>query len=193
MLFASNIKLPSSSLIENAGKSNEWASNAAPDFKEKWTKITGTMIFIFARLGQSAQLFLSWKPLNNSNDNDDDDDNDNNDNIKQYQPSERAGERHMSSQKQWCEKNTTTTTSIAPNESRILRNSSEVMHERTNEQLNTLKPRTRQRGWECCVAGQSQDVDVDASMKTMAPGTWTELILSESEKTKRLRLRSGLH
>ena len=92
MLFASNIKLPSSSLIENAGKSNEWASYAAPDFKEKWTKLTGTMIFIFARLGQSAQLFLSWKPLNNSNDNDDDDDNDNNDNNKTV-PTKRESRR----------------------------------------------------------------------------------------------------
>ena len=93
MLFASNIKLPSSSLIENAGKSNDWASYAAPDFKEKWTKITGTMIFIFARLGQSAQLFLSWKPLNNNNDNDDDDDdNDNNDNNKTV-PTKRESRR----------------------------------------------------------------------------------------------------
>ena len=82
---------------------------------------------------------------------------------------------------------------LAPDESRIPRNSNELMHEKTKEQLNTLKPRTQQRGWECGVAGQSQDVEVDASMKTMAHGTWTELILSESEKTKRLRLRSGLH
>lgn len=50
------------------------------------------MIFIFARLGQSAQLFLSWKPLNNSNDNDDDDDNDNNDNNKTV-PTKRESRR----------------------------------------------------------------------------------------------------
>ena len=110
--------------------------------------------------------------------------------IKQYQPSERASELHVLAETtMWkkCNNNNL----LAPDESRIPRNSNEVMHERTKEQFNTLKPRTQQRGWDCCVAGQSQDVDVDASMKTMAPGTWTELILSESELTKRLRLRSN--
>ena len=100
--------------------------------------------------------------------------------IKQYQPSERAGELHVLAETtMWkkCNNNNP----LAPDESRIPRNSNEVMHERTKEQLNMLKRRTQQYGWDCCVAGQSQDVDVDASMKTMAPGTWTELILSESE------------
>ena len=118
---------------------------------------------------------------NNSNDNDDDDDNDNNDNNKTV-PTKRESRRAahvLAETTMWkkCNNNNL----LAPDESRIPRNSNEVMHERTKEQLNTLKPRKQQRGWDCCVAGQSQDVDVDASMKTMAPGTWTELILSESE------------
>ena len=118
---------------------------------------------------------------NNSNDNDDDDDNDNNDNNKTV-PTKRESRRAahvLAETTMWTKCNNNNL--LAPDESRIPRNSNEVMHERTKEQLNMLKRRTQQRGWDCCVAEQSQDVEVDASMKTMAPGTWTELILSESE------------
>ena len=84
--------------------------------------------------------------------------------IKQYswsslqsnRPSERAGELHMFSQKKRCEKKYNKNNFLAPDESRIPRDSDELMHERIKEQLNRLKPRTQQRGWECCVPGQSQ-------------------------------------
>ena len=66
------------------------------------------------------------------------------------------------------------------------------MYERTKEQLNTLKPRTQQRGWECGVAGQSQDVEVDATTKTLEPGTWTELFWERENKKAPITKRSPL-
>ena len=62
----------------------------------------------------------------------------------------------MFSQKKRCEKKYNKNNFLAPDESRIPRDSDELMHERIKEQLNTLKPRTQQRGWDCCVPWQSQ-------------------------------------
>ena len=67
--------------------------------------------------------------------------------IKQYswsslqsnRPSERAGELHMFSQKKRCEKKYNKNNFLAPDESRIPRDSDELMHERIKEQLNTLR------------------------------------------------------
>ena len=64
--------------------------------------------------------------------------------IKQYQPSERAGELHVLAETTMRKKYNNNNL-LAPDEW-IPRNSNEVMHERTKEQLNMLKPRTQQRG-----------------------------------------------
>ena len=88
---------------------------------------------------------------NNNDDDDDDNDNDNNKTVQlvksTIQPTKRESRRaaHVHAETTMCKKYNNNNF-LAPDESRIPRNSNELMYERTKEQLNTLKPRTQQRG-----------------------------------------------
>ena len=103
---------------------------------------------------QKTSIYLESLENNGNKNGDDDDNNDDNNDTNEtvqlvkstIQPTKRAGELHMFSQKKRCEKKYNKNNFLAPDESRIPRDSDELMHERTKEQLNTLKPRTQQRG-----------------------------------------------
>ena len=130
-----------------------------------WPCILFSTDLICYLLIQKTSIYLESLE-NNSNKNGDDDDNndDNNDTNKTVQlvkstiqPTKRESRRaaHVLAEKtMWKKYNKNNF--LAPDESRIPRDSDEVIHERIKEQLNTLKPRTQQRGWECCVPVQSQ-------------------------------------
>ena len=155
-----------------------------------WLYILFSTDLICYLLIQKTSIYLESLE-NNSNKNGDDDDNngDNNDTNKTVQlvkstiqPTKRESRRaaHVLAEKtMWKKYNKNNF--LAPDESRIPRDSDELMHERIKEQLNTLRV--------LCSWAKS-------AWKQWRPGpgrSAAKLILSESEKTKQFRWRRGLH